>query len=90
LWCSQSGDHPKNNVANFGYILDMKVGKKKEGGCFKKTKCLLLLQGASIFESSRHFVFQNVHPSKKKIMVTNVPSNNILNKSYKMQNKLGV
>jgi len=25
---SQSGDHPKNNLAKFGYILDMKVGKK--------------------------------------------------------------
>jgi hypothetical protein len=28
LSSSQSGDHPKNNLAKFGYILDMKVGKK--------------------------------------------------------------
>jgi len=29
LWCSQSGDHPENNLAKFGYILDMKIGKRK-------------------------------------------------------------
>jgi hypothetical protein len=29
LWCSQSGHHPENNWAKFGYILDMKVGPKK-------------------------------------------------------------
>jgi hypothetical protein len=29
LWCSQSGDHPENNLVEFGDILDMKVGKKK-------------------------------------------------------------
>jgi hypothetical protein len=28
LSSSQSGDHPKSNLAKFGYILDMKVGKK--------------------------------------------------------------
>jgi len=28
LWCSQSGDHPENNLAKFRYILDMEVGKK--------------------------------------------------------------
>ncbi len=27
FWCSQSGDHSQNNLAKFGYILDMKVGK---------------------------------------------------------------
>ncbi len=25
LWHSQSGDHPENNLAKFGYIVDMKV-----------------------------------------------------------------
>jgi len=29
LACRQSGDHSENNLAKFGYILDMKVGKKK-------------------------------------------------------------
>jgi hypothetical protein len=39
LWCSQSGDHPGNEfLANFGYILDMKVGKKKK----KENPCLFL------------------------------------------------
>jgi hypothetical protein len=28
LWCSQSGDHPENNLGKFRYILDMDVGKK--------------------------------------------------------------
>jgi len=28
LWCSQSGDHPENNLTKFGYMIDMKVGKK--------------------------------------------------------------
>ncbi len=30
MWCSQSGDHPENNLAKFGYILDMKGGKQTE------------------------------------------------------------
>ncbi len=30
LWCSQSGDHPENNLVKFGDILDMKVAKKKQ------------------------------------------------------------
>jgi hypothetical protein len=25
LWCSQSGDYSENNLAKFGYIIDMKV-----------------------------------------------------------------
>jgi hypothetical protein len=29
LWCSQSGDHPENNAAKFGFLLDMKVVKNK-------------------------------------------------------------
>jgi hypothetical protein len=29
LSCSQSGDHPENNLAKFGYMLDMKVEKKR-------------------------------------------------------------
>jgi hypothetical protein len=28
LLCSQSGDHPENNLAKFGYILDIKVENK--------------------------------------------------------------
>ncbi len=28
LSCSQSGDHPENNLAKFGYMLDMKVENK--------------------------------------------------------------
>jgi hypothetical protein len=30
LWQSQSGNHSQNNLAKFGYILDMKVEKKPE------------------------------------------------------------
>jgi hypothetical protein len=30
LWCSQSGDHPENNLVEFCDILNMKVGKKTE------------------------------------------------------------
>jgi hypothetical protein len=29
LWCSWSGDHPWDDLARFGYILDMKVEQKK-------------------------------------------------------------
>ncbi len=29
LWCSQSDDHPKNNLAKFGYLLDMKIEKNQ-------------------------------------------------------------
>jgi len=28
LLCSQSGDHPENDLAKFGYILHIKVPKK--------------------------------------------------------------
>jgi len=28
LWCGQSGNHPKNILAKFDYMLDMKIGKK--------------------------------------------------------------
>ncbi len=28
MCCSQSGHHPENNLAKFGYILDMKKEKK--------------------------------------------------------------
>jgi hypothetical protein len=28
LSCSQSGDHPENNLTKFGYMLDMKVENK--------------------------------------------------------------
>jgi hypothetical protein len=29
LWCSESGNHPGNNFAIFGYIIDMKVEKNR-------------------------------------------------------------
>jgi hypothetical protein len=29
LLCSQSGDHRENSLAKLNYILEMKVGKKK-------------------------------------------------------------
>ncbi len=29
MWCSQTGNDSENNFAKFGYILDMKVGKKR-------------------------------------------------------------
>jgi len=28
LWCNQSGDHLENNLTKFGYMINMKVGKK--------------------------------------------------------------
>jgi hypothetical protein len=34
LWCSQSGNHSQNNLAKFGYALDMKVGKIKNKKSF--------------------------------------------------------
>jgi hypothetical protein len=34
LWCSQSGGHPENNLAKFGYILEMKVEKNRILLCF--------------------------------------------------------
>jgi hypothetical protein len=39
LSCNQNGDHPENNLAKSGYMLDMKVGKKKEWflGCLVAT-----------------------------------------------------
>jgi hypothetical protein len=37
LWCIQNGDHPENNLAKFGYILDMKVGKKQKPPMFLAT-----------------------------------------------------
>jgi hypothetical protein len=30
LWCSQSGNRSQNNLAKFGYTLDMEVGRKKK------------------------------------------------------------
>jgi hypothetical protein len=30
LWCSQSDDDSENSLAKFGYIIDMKVEKKKK------------------------------------------------------------
>jgi hypothetical protein len=41
LWCSQSGDHPENNLAKFRYILDMDVGKKKKKKKKKNTSIFL-------------------------------------------------
>jgi hypothetical protein len=37
LWCSQSDDRPENNLAKFGYILEMKVEKKQNPSIFLAT-----------------------------------------------------
>jgi hypothetical protein len=37
LWCNAHGNHPKNNLAKFGYIIDVKVGGGG-GGAEKKKK----------------------------------------------------
>jgi hypothetical protein len=29
-WCTQSGDHPENNLAKFGYIIDMKIAQNNK------------------------------------------------------------
>jgi hypothetical protein len=34
LWSSQSDDHPKTNLAKFGYLLDMKVEKNQKPSIF--------------------------------------------------------
>jgi hypothetical protein len=34
LSCSQGGDRPENNLTKSGYLLDMKVGKKKPESFF--------------------------------------------------------
>jgi hypothetical protein len=39
LWCSQSGDLPENNLAKFGYVIDMKFGRGKK----KKTEFFYVL-----------------------------------------------
>jgi hypothetical protein len=37
LWCSQSVDHAENNLAKFGYILDIKVEEKQDPSIFFAT-----------------------------------------------------
>lgn len=34
LWCSQSGDRPKNSLAKFGYIHNLKVLKNSKFSIF--------------------------------------------------------
>jgi hypothetical protein len=34
LWCSWSGDHPYDDLARFGYRLDIKVEKNSESSIF--------------------------------------------------------
>jgi hypothetical protein len=41
LWCSQSGYHPGNNLAKFGYKIDMKVGGRGGRGGRIKNRVLL-------------------------------------------------
>jgi hypothetical protein len=41
--CSESGGHPGNNLAKFGYILDMKVGNKIKSESFSVLGYLLEL-----------------------------------------------
>jgi hypothetical protein len=72
----------------------MKVGEKKGGWLFQKTKCLLLLKGASIFELSRHFVFRNVQPYEEENYgdkcALQLYTKQILQGLYEMQNNSGV
>jgi len=42
LWCSQGGDHPEINLANYGYIPDMKVEKNQDPSIFLATYWNLL------------------------------------------------
>ncbi len=37
LWCIQNGDHTENNLAKFGYRVDMKVEKKQNPPRFLAT-----------------------------------------------------
>jgi hypothetical protein len=37
LQCTQSGDHQENNLAKFGYIIDMKVEIKQNPSIFLAT-----------------------------------------------------
>jgi hypothetical protein len=34
LWCRQSGDLPKNNLAKFGYIINMNIKIKQNPSIF--------------------------------------------------------
>jgi hypothetical protein len=48
--CSQRGDYPENNLAKFGYILDMKVGKriKQNPSIFLATYWILSLKSGDL------------------------------------------
>jgi hypothetical protein len=52
--CSQRGDYPENNLANFGYILDMKVGKriKQNPSIFLATYWILSLKSGDLKNNS--------------------------------------
>jgi hypothetical protein len=42
LWCSQGGDHPETNLANSGYMPDMKVENNLDPAIFLATYWNLL------------------------------------------------
>ncbi len=48
--CSRRGDYPENNLAKFGYILDMKVGKriKQNPSIFLATYWILTLKSGDL------------------------------------------
>jgi hypothetical protein len=54
LWCSQSGDYPENDLAKFGYIIDIQVEKKQNPSIFL-TAFWKLLQGAG---DRKFFLFE--------------------------------
>ncbi len=48
LLCSQSGNYPENDLAKFGYILDMKVEEKKNPSIFLATYWNLALKSGDL------------------------------------------
>jgi hypothetical protein len=60
LWCSQSGDHPENNLAKFGYMLDMRVAKNQIPSVFLATDLNLTWK-------SGDYLKKNFKKKKKKI-----------------------
>ncbi len=52
LWCSQSGNHSQNNLAKFGCIVDMKVGKNPNASIFLATCWNLSLKSGNLWKQS--------------------------------------
>jgi hypothetical protein len=53
---SQNGDHPENNLAKFGYIIDSKVGKKKTKK--KKNRSWLPSESCHKTPATRNFLIR--------------------------------